>query len=91
MGDNNRSSNSGTTGGIGFAGLLTIVFIVLKLDPGGNLTTGVVEWPWIGWGVSVFCPIVFCFYLIGSLFAIVAGFGLLALCLGGLSKLISKR
>ena len=38
----NNSSNSNTTvsGGIGFSGLLTIVFIVLKL-------CGVINWSWI--------------------------------------------
>jgi len=35
-----------SSGGIGFAGLLTIVFITLKL-------TGVIDWSWI-W---VLCPI----------------------------------
>lgn len=38
---NNSSSSSG---GIGFTGLLTIVFITLKL-------TGVITWPWI-WVLS---------------------------------------
>lgn len=44
----NKSSNNNTTvsGGIGFSGLLTIVFIVLKL-------CGVINWSWI-W---VFSPI----------------------------------
>ena len=38
----NKSSNNNTTvsGGIGFSGLLTIVFIVLKL-------CGVISWSWI--------------------------------------------
>ena len=38
----NNSSNNTTTvsGGIGFSGLLTIVFIVLKL-------CGVINWSWI--------------------------------------------
>lgn len=33
------SSSSNNSGGIGFLGLLTIVFIVLKL-------TDVIDWPW---------------------------------------------
>ena len=40
---NKSSNNSNTTtvfGGIGFSGLLTIVFIVLKLG-------GVIDWSWI--------------------------------------------
>jgi len=34
-----ENKSSGTSGGIGFAGLLTIVFIVLKL-------VGVIAWSW---------------------------------------------
>ncbi|NIV31588.1 MAG: hypothetical protein GWN58_19510 [Anaerolineae bacterium] len=49
-----RTSSGGNSGGIGFVGLLTIVFIVLKL-------TGVIDWAWvwvlaplwIGLGISV--------------------------------------
>jgi len=41
--DDNKTTNSGG-GGIGFAGLLTIVFIVLKL-------TKVINWSWI-WVLS---------------------------------------
>ena len=40
MNNNNNSSN----GGIGFAGLLTIVFIILKL-------TNVITWSWV-WVLS---------------------------------------
>lgn len=36
----NTNNNSSVDGGIGFYGLLTIVFIVLKL-------IGVIEWSWI--------------------------------------------
>ena len=35
-----NNSNSKSNGGIGFCGLLTIVFIVLKL-------VGVIEWSWL--------------------------------------------
>lgn len=41
----NKHESSTTTGGIGFTGLLGIVFIVLKL-------TGVINWSWV-W---VLCP-----------------------------------
>jgi len=37
-------SSSSSSGGIGFAGLLTVAFVVLKL-------TGVVTWPWV-WVLS---------------------------------------
>lgn len=40
----NNNNNSGATGGIGFGGLLTIVFIVLKL-------CGVISWSWV-WVLS---------------------------------------
>lgn len=38
--NSNRNNNSSTAGGIGFCGLLTIAFIVLKL-------TGVISWSWL--------------------------------------------
>jgi hypothetical protein len=45
-------SSSSSSGGIGFFGLLTIVFIVLKL-------TGFIDWHWF-WVVSpVLIPIIF--------------------------------
>jgi hypothetical protein len=36
----NKSSESGSSGGVSFFGLLGIVFIVLKL-------TGFIDWPWL--------------------------------------------
>ena len=39
-----RSSSTSAGGGVGFAGLLTIAFIVLKL-------TGVIAWSWL-WVLS---------------------------------------
>lgn len=41
---NNNSNSSNTSGGIGFCGLLTIVFIVLKL-------VGKISWSWL-WVLS---------------------------------------
>ena len=40
----NSSSSSSSSGGIGFCGLLTIVFIILKL-------THVIDWSWL-WVLS---------------------------------------
>ena len=40
------SKNSGSSSGIGFCGMLTIVFVVLKL-------VGVIDWKWV-W---VLCPL----------------------------------
>lgn len=57
----NNSSNNNTTvsGGIGFSGLLTIVFIVLKL-------CGVINWSWIWvfspmWISAALCVAIFVF------------------------------
>lgn len=57
----NKSSNNNTTvsGGIGFSGLLTIVFIVLKL-------CGVINWSWIWvfspmWISAALCVAIFIF------------------------------
>ena len=45
----NYNRNDNRSGGIGFFGLLTIVFITLKL-------IGVINWTWF----QVFSPIIFC-------------------------------
>lgn len=53
------SSSSSSSGGIGFFGLLTIVFITLKL-------TGYINWSW--WWVlspAIFCVIVWLLVVIG--------------------------
>lgn len=42
--DNNKNTTTVKSGGIGFAGLLAIAFIVLKL-------IGVIEWSWL-WVLS---------------------------------------
>lgn len=56
MGDGN-SKNSGGAGGISFCGLLTIVFIVLKL-------THVIEWSWL-WVLSpIWIPIAIVLFII---------------------------
>lgn len=44
MNNNNENRGKAASGGIGFCGLLTIAFIVLKL-------TGVIAWGW-GWVLS---------------------------------------
>lgn len=59
----NKSSNNNTTvsGGIGFSGLLTIAFIVLKL-------CGVINWSWIWvfspmWISAALCVAIFIFII----------------------------
>ena len=55
----NNNDNSGASGGIGFCGLLTIVFIVLKL-------CGVISWSWV-WVLS---PVWISFSLVVIIIAI---------------------
>lgn len=44
--------------GVGFLGLLTLIFIVLKLNPGGHLDSAVADWSW-WWVLSpIWLPIV---------------------------------
>ena len=54
------SSESGTTGGIGFTGILTLMFIFLKL-------TGSITWSW-WWVLS---PIWITFVLVGIIAIII--------------------
>lgn len=56
------SQQASSSGGIGFAGLLTIVFITLKL-------TGVIAWSWL-WVLS---PIWISFLLLVAFLAVCAG------------------
>lgn len=64
MSDNNNSSSSG---GIGFAGLLTIVFITLKL-------TGNIDWSW--WWVLSPLWIGFAFLIVVFVVALVVALAL---------------
>lgn len=57
-----NNNSSAKSGGIGFVGLLTIVFIALKL-------TGFIAWPWV-WVLSPIWIIV----LIWILIIVIAGF-----------------
>jgi hypothetical protein len=56
---NRTMSSSSSSGGVGFSGLLTIVFIALKLT--GNIT-----WPWI-WVLS---PLWISFLLVVAILSI---------------------
>lgn len=55
-------SNGGSSGGIGFCGLLTIVFITLKL-------TGFINWSW--WWVlcPLWIPVAFVLLILGVVLA----------------------
>ena len=59
------SSSSSTTGGIGFAGALTILFVALKL-------THVIDWDW-WWVLS---PLWITAGLVIAIFAVVIGIAL---------------
>jgi len=51
MADNNNNNKSTQSGGIGFCGLLTIVFIALKL-------CGVIKWSWLWVLAPIWIPLV---------------------------------
>jgi hypothetical protein len=72
------NTNSSTSGGIGFAGLLTIVFITLKL-------CNVIAWSW-WWVLS---PILISLGLVLGIIAIVGIIALIAALMSGPKK--SKR
>lgn len=61
--NNNSSSSASAKGGVGFCGLLTIVFIVLKL-------LGKIDWSWI-W---VFSPLWIPFVLWIIVVVLIIGF-----------------
>lgn len=65
-------TNTTTRSGMGLAGWLTLVFVVLKLNPGGHLTSPVVDWSW--W--LVFSPMLIA---LGIVVAILLVLGLVAL------------
>lgn len=70
MATNNVSSSSSSSGGIGFVGMLTIVFIVLKL-------IGVITWSWwwvlsplwISFGIGLIALLVFGIVILGIWFS----------------------
>ena len=67
MSDNVNVTNKVSSGGISFAGLLGIVFIVLKL-------CGIIDWPWVWvlcpfWiGLAVLLTIFLIFVIIGIIY-----------------------
>jgi hypothetical protein len=73
MADANSTSNASARG-IGFAGLLTIVFVILKLNPGGYLDSPVEDWSWwlvfspllIAWGIVLLILLVIGLILLGA-------------------------
>lgn len=60
------SANASVNAKMGLAGWLTLVFVILKLDPGSHLTSPVVDWSWwlvfspvlIAWGILIVIALV---------------------------------
>ena len=80
MSNATSSSTASANTGMGVVGWLTIVFIVLKLNPGGYLTSPVVDWSW--W--LVFSPIL---SVLGIIFALLLFAGMAF----GASSLIDRH
>lgn len=68
----NNTANASVNAKMGLVGWLTLLFVILKLDPGSYLTSPVVDWSW--W--LVFAPIL-----------IVWGFSLVVLAVLGIGFL----
>lgn len=66
MSNSSSNKNGNAGGGIGFVGLLTIAFIVLKLCK-------VIAWPWV-WVLSpvwISAALIFVVFVIGVIWAII--------------------
>lgn len=86
MSDNKATASSSVT--FSFSGLLLIVLIVLKLNPGGHLDSPVQYWSW--WLV-IFAPLLISLAILGvilGVFAIGAG---IVLAIAGILDLNDKR
>ena len=60
----NENRNNTTAGGIGFCGLLTVAFIVLKL-------TGVINWSWLWVLAPIWIPTAITLAIIAIVLAVV--------------------
>lgn len=70
--NNDKKSSTSTAGGVGFCGLLTIAFIVLKL-------TGVIDWSWLWvlapiWIPTIIAVIVLVIFLVIVIYAAVTSY-----------------
>lgn len=81
MSDSNSSYRSG---GMGLFGWLTVLFVFLKLNPGGNFTTPVADWSW--WLVFIFVWLPFLIVAV-----ILAAFGIAWLVAGYFDKRAAKK
>lgn len=71
MADSNSSSNASVNAKMGLAGWLTLLFVILKLNPGEHLTSAVVDWSW--W--LVFSPLLVVWGIVlGILLVVGVGF-----------------
>lgn len=70
------TSNASVNAKMGITGWLTLLFVILKLNPGGHLDSPVEDWSW--W--LVFSPIIIAWaILLVILLVIGGGFGVVAL------------
>lgn len=68
--------------------LLTIFFIVLKLDPGGHLTSRVTEWSW-WWVLSpLWLPSAACIGLVAVIFVIAIAIAVIGCIFAGIAELV---
>lgn len=80
MTTNNNATATATAGGFPILGLLGVIFIVLKLNPGGHLDSPVEDWSW--W--LVLLP----FYIWIPILLLVIAVGFLVV---GIGHLLDKR
>lgn len=73
-------TSTARSGGMGFVGWLTLVFIVLKINPGSHLDSPVQDWSW--W--LVLSPILICLALVG---VVLLGIGVVFV----VSEIIDRR
>ena len=71
MTEKSSSSNASVNAKMGLVGWLTLLFVILKLDPGGHLTSPVADWSW--W--LVFSPVLVAWgFVLGILLVVGVGF-----------------
>ena len=73
----NATANASINAKMGLFGWLTLLFVVLKLDPGNHLSSAVEDWPW--WLVLLPVWIWFAIFAVGAVaFGVVFGIVTLA-------------
>lgn len=75
---NNNEKPKVNSGGVGFFGLLFLIFLWLKLNPGGNFDTPIANWSWWLvtlplWGPLALAAVIFIVWFISYIFLAIAG------------------